>query len=397
MRLLTISLALLVHTFSLAQEFELHENGLIYSDTTINQLKGIVDSLNLKHAVCEEDPKYFSKLQTTGYLVSSSLPEKKLKQFAESGYDLKALKDKDARLNVGPLQLFVSSKYQNYYKEEVKVVDSYTTEGHEREFRYVDEKIDIKNNWVFLPNQSDNKKTQVIYLNGPFKSGRLGKEVARKIQYGNCLIDTNQTKFFEDAESGYISIPANYSVMTMNEKLNLLDSMRSTKVVGMCSMDDSPRRHARDIAIIAAETVSWSIFLRSHLDIMNDRFHRMSDGSYAFARRSTYIKELEEINIDVPTLMIGTVLRIQNPPQNHYYSNVGRAGRAISESSDLVVFENLILNLIADKDLDLFNRLIMIYLYETIVNYTEDESKKAKMSEKIEQVKIELDEFIGNN
>ena len=59
MRVLLISVTVLFQTIGLAQEFELHQNGLIYSDTTIHQLKGIVDSLNLKHAVCEENPVYY--------------------------------------------------------------------------------------------------------------------------------------------------------------------------------------------------------------------------------------------------------------------------------------------------------------------------------------------------
>jgi len=59
-----------------------------------------------------------------------------------------------------------------------------------------------------------------------------------------------------------------------------LELKRGRIVVGTCSMDSSPRYHAKDIAVLSAETSNWEIFLRAHLDIMNDFFARGSDGSY---------------------------------------------------------------------------------------------------------------------
>ena len=51
-------------------------------------------------------------------------------------------------------------------------------------------------------------------------------------------------------------------------------------------MDNSPRIHALNIAKLSAETINWEVFLRAHLDIMKDKFERMSDGSYAFGGRN---------------------------------------------------------------------------------------------------------------
>ena len=52
----------LVHVYY--TEFGNSSNGLIYSDTTIKQLKFIVDSLNLKFKVCDLYKTYYSKLVT---------------------------------------------------------------------------------------------------------------------------------------------------------------------------------------------------------------------------------------------------------------------------------------------------------------------------------------------
>lgn len=378
--------------FGNSGEFGLFENGLIYSDTTINQLKRVVDSLNLKHAVCSNSPDYYSQLQSTGYVVSSDMSEKKIKEIISDNPSLENLKKLDKSSEIGDLQVFVISEYQNYREEKIKSIDGYDIEGHHATLRFIDEEIKSVQNWVFYPENST--KTKMICLMKPFESSIMNIEIARKVQYSDCLIDTNETKIFEDAEQGYVSMPKNYHSLSHKEKTELLEEMRSTRVVGMCSMDSSPRVHAKDIAVLAAETVNWGVFLRSHLDIMNDKFHRVSDGSYAYERRNTYIKELEEINIDVVSLLIGTSLRIQNPPRNHYYANVGRTGRAIAESEDLDQFEKTIIALIGSTKLDLFNRLIMVYLYETIINFTEDESAKKEMTKKIEAVKSDLTAYL---
>lgn len=51
-------------------EFGKLTNGLIYPDTTIKQLKFIVDSLNLKFKVCDLTKVYQSKLQSKAHFIS---------------------------------------------------------------------------------------------------------------------------------------------------------------------------------------------------------------------------------------------------------------------------------------------------------------------------------------
>ena len=46
--------------YSQQNEFPVYTNGLVYSDTTMQQLKFIVDSLNLKFKRCDPDRKYYS-------------------------------------------------------------------------------------------------------------------------------------------------------------------------------------------------------------------------------------------------------------------------------------------------------------------------------------------------
>jgi hypothetical protein len=136
-----------------------------------------------------------------------------------------------------------------------------------------------------------------------------------------------------------------------HSKKTALELKRNRKVMGMCSQDNSPRIHAMNIALLSAETVNWEIFLRSHLDIMNDNFERRSDGSYAWAARKTYIKELEVLDFNVIDLLLGISLRIENPGEHHYYGNISRLGRALSESQYRAPIENKILDMIRDDQL----------------------------------------------
>lgn len=116
------------------------------------------------------------------------------------------------------------------------------------------------------------------------------------------------------------------SEMDMYDKALLMK--RCYRIMGSCSQDTRPREHARDIAILAAQAHSWDIFLRAHLDIMNDRFERASDGSYAWGERKTYLKELEELNLNIVDLMLGLTLRSENVANNHYYGTIWRMGWA---------------------------------------------------------------------
>lgn len=161
-------------------------------------------------------------------------------------------------------------------------------------------------------------------------------------------------------------------------KADALSMKRNRIVVGGCSMDQSPRIHAMEIATLSAETFNWEIFLRSHMDIMNDNFRRVSDGSYAWGGRMTYIAELEALNIDVTDLLLGTCFRISNPSGTHYFGSVDRLGRAFTESKDRTVFEQRIADAVRDTALDAFNRMVMFNLFRSYVAYLEDGDHKSQ-------------------
>lgn len=171
---------------------------------------------------------------------------------------------------------------------------------------------------------------------------------------------------------------------------------RNRIVVGQCSMDDSPRIHAMNIAQLAGESVNWDIFLRSHLNVLNDNVNRVSDGSWAWEARKTYIRELEELDIEVKELLLGTALRASNTAEGHYFGNIGRLGRAISESKDVNEFEDELYHMIDDQTLDDFNRLLMFYLHDNLVYHMDTSKEKHSYKNKRNMAKSLLPNYISD-
>lgn len=173
-------------------------------------------------------------------------------------------------------------------------------------------------------------------------------------------------------------------------KQKALEMKRHRIVVGNCSMDRSPREHAKNIAILAAESNSWDIFLRAHMDIMNDRFERLSDGSYAYGLRKTYLKELELLDLDMTDLIFGMSLHAHNLPEKHYYGTIWRLGWAMTESKDKDAFEKVAITMMKDTRLDPFNRGLIFILFSSYLRRLDD-IKLA--NEKIHEWKKNINDF----
>jgi hypothetical protein len=157
-----------------------------------------------------------------------------------------------------------------------------------------------------------------------------------------------------------------------------LDLLRSRKVRGSCSHDNSPRYHLKNIAVLSADAGRWDVFLRAHLDLMNDKISRNSDNSSVQYRRETFIRELEQLPIDLRSIFVGTLLRINNAPKNQYYGSIPRISKAMAVSKDSLFYQNQLMEYISNKKLDPLNRYILARTLENqlrIMNYQEFEEE----------------------
>ncbi|WP_046757295.1 hypothetical protein [Kordia jejudonensis] len=386
-------------------EFTTHENGLIYSKLTMSKLSHIVDSLNLQYKYCDLNKVYLAKKQTVAHLIKMTKGDMiSAKKDLENQIDFDTFVKKYPQAEIEKDILVIQYQYTNYNDEEtikfshVDLSGDYGFSISETEnlARYQNIKA---NSWLHSytsKGQYSSESLKAFYFPKTFTAEPLVEKYATMVGYANCLIDTTTTKFKKDAEQGfYRGLPENWQQLSQNEKSELLAKFRNTKVMGTCSMDSSPREHAANIAVLAAETVNWEIFLRAHLDIMNDRFDRVSDGSYAQAGRKTYIRELEELNINIPDLIFGISLRIENAAKNHYYSSITRTGRALSETKNSAEIESAMIAMIKDTQLDDYNRVLMYFLYRNYIYYLEDEVLKKRNTEKLKDAVTALPEYIS--
>lgn len=402
--IVTMSIFACINVF--AQEFETHKNGLIYSEVTMNKLEKIVDSLNLKFKNCDLNKTFYSKEQTIGHIVkldSGNIKQAKIDMDNHMSFD--DFTSKYPYAVISKNALIVNYKYKDDNKndvieyDEVNLNSNYGLEIQSQGNKNISKK-DLKNTWIYQYSEATDyykESIDAFYFPENFKSTQIKDKYAQIIGYSDCLIDTSTTKFLENTKDGWVSLPENWQSLSLKKKEKLLEEMRSIHVVGGCSMDSRPREHAMNIALLSAETTNWEVFLKSHLDIMNDRFDRMSDGSYAKAQRKTYIKELEELDINVNDLLIGISLRIENPAINHYYGNIGRLGRAISESKNKLDFESQILSMIEDNELDDYNRIISYFLFISYNNYLDNKEEHKRNIEKVKSSITKLPVYLKEN
>ena len=466
-------------------EFKTYNNGLIYSEITMNQLTHIVDSLNLKFKRCDLTRPYYAISQGIGNYIS--MEKEKVKEAItdiKNNISFEDFVKKYKNAKVDYKMLILKSRYKDNYSKKWFVEFSGQTlvDYGEPEIRKEDlpEYFNkpLQGKWV-VDHQNKTEYSaeslDAFYITDEFKSTRIPEKYARMILYSDCVIDTTADIFTDKAQNsgrGYYredkdnkktrlyafnnyieqntkhitekDVSASYkeykwyAVDSMKEvwinqnlistekfkqlladavkeakekntsttdkfeeyvakyvsKADALEMKRNRRVIGGCSMDQSPRYHALNIAMLSAETVNWEVFLRAHLNIMNDRFDRASDGSWAWAGRSTYIKELEELNIEVQELLLGISLRMENPVEKHYYGSIGRLGRALAETKNRAQLEDQLLMVIKDNELDAYNRMLIHYLYLNYIYYLPEKKARLASLAKLEEADKTLPDIL---
>jgi len=374
-------------------EFNQNPNGLIYSEQDIKALRFVVDSLNLKFKTCDLNRNYLADFQVKAFLIRFESKTNNLKSIISA---IKAnatpsalIKQNEFFLDKTDSNILVVATHMDEDGKQ-QYISGNAVAGFDSEYMLAGKKTISLKGWQFdyspKDDYTDHFSLDCLYFPVVGESITIPAQYGRLIQYVDCMVDTSATVFLtgklNDTEGDLNNWKADQAAYKKAE----LEKLRRTRVVGMCSQDQSPRIHALKIAKLAAETHSWDIFLRSHLDIMNDRFERMSDGSYAWGKRKTYIRELEALDINVIDMMLGLTLRAANNAGNHYNGTVWRIGKALSESKDRLLFEQKVTAMMKDETLDEFNRSLMFFLYNVYLDYLEDKNER---KEKVNQMKNE--------
>lgn len=461
-------------------EFGPMENGLIYSPTTIRQLRRIVDSLNYRFRTCDLTRRYLALDQARAhYLTLDKGDIRQARQDLARGISYEDFVRKYPRADVKKELLVTRVLQPAEDDEKATLAFSNIPLNYDDDYDiYLRENIraysgPLRQRWVVdyrEKTEYSDESVRAFYFVEEFRRPALPEAYARLVQYTDCMVDTTTQVFTAEARrtgvrygpdkarsiEQFLSYanaetrrPAlrgeNYEghgkaleawetqrfavldplaatpkfqqlfraalaearagrgaddefeeyVRRYDSPRTALQLKRSRIVVGGCSMDNSPRLHALSIAKLAAESVSWEVFLRAHLDIMNDRFERASDGSYAWQRRQTYIRELEVLDINVLDLLLGISLRVQNPSPNHYYGSIGRLGRALAETEHAAALETKLHGMVADPQLDDYNRMLLLYLYRNYVGSLPDTARQQQSRARLQQAVATLPPYLA--
>jgi len=383
-------------------EFTLYPNGLIYSENTMKKLSQIVDVRNEKFQSCDLNKVFYAKQQVIGhYIKLKSGDIKSAQSDLDNAISFEEFCRKYPTAVIEKNVLLLKHKYTSYDNIELIEIELFDLKDrYGFSIKSEDTSLyrkHVEGTWMYEYNpKSDYSKESIeaFFFPENFKSIQLPQKYVSMVGYADCLIGTETLKLKDEVEEGWVDLPENWISLSEKKKEKLLDEMRSTRVIGGCSQDDSPREHAVNIALLSAETNNWEVFIKAHLDILNDSFDRMSDGSYAWNRRKTYIREIEDLNIDVENLILGISLRIENPENNHYYGSISRIGRALAESKNRKEIEQEMLLIISDTELDLLNRLLIYFLYVNCNYHLTDDAVRQENTERLKTVINTFPEFI---
>jgi len=287
-------------------------------------------------------------------------------------------------------------------------------------------------NWVYSYRAPDNNYSEEInafYIDTPLKMIALPERYAAMLRYADYMIDPATCTFFptakndfdftydgnkcgpkyealkkyvqgytRDSISAYIGkqlskqppfkkvfteavkealqlqYPTSFWFETATEKYyskkEALTLKRNRYVYDRCGRDQVHWPHVFDITQLAAETANWNVFIRAHLDLMNSR-PLYPFNYYGKGNGYPLTKELELLGINIYDLLLAISLNIGDAAPGHYAANLEFICRAFSKSKDRDRLELALLSMVADSELDDFNRIRMHYLYLNYLHYNQ--------------------------
>lgn len=374
-------------TFAQNGEFEIHSNDYIYSESTMDKLAHIVDSLNVEYETCYTNQTFYAEEQIIGHFIR-----------LESGDIKAAKKDMDNRISFTKFK----KKYPDAIIEEnTLIVKSSKKNNDGQQFIGFNQwgelagyRISLrdstglaqkfKNTWVYdyyAGGSYIGEAISAFYFPDNFESPSIPEKYAGMVGYTNFLMPMT-TKYKKDARfDDDMLLQQDWKTLPLDKKCAILDTMRSIQVFS-CGMSNRPCIRATNFALLAAEVTDWEVFLPAHLDMVLHRGHLVVGGKHNKGTgRGTYIHELEALDINVTHLLLGMFLRTNNPMPYNYSP---RIAWALSELENKADIEQTMLNMIADPELDDYNRLIMFYLFDGYTAFIPDEEYQEIAFEKLD-------------
>ncbi len=208
----------------------------------------------------------------------------------------------------------------------------------------------------------------------------------------------SHTAFFKRSLAEAVEESLRFKVLTSDDfeyytaqyysKEAALTLIRGRRVSAECNIGAElmGRRRAMKIASLAADLANWQAFLPAHLQMISDYNDRVVYGNYAQKDRKTYVREIEDLNVNIENLLLGISLGIANPSGNNSSGGPWRIaglGHIFAESKNRKSIEQKLLYMIEDSRLDDYNRLLMHYLFLDYTYYLPDQSERIACEQRL--------------
>ncbi len=225
---------------------------------------------------------------------------------------------------------------------------------------------------IFLNHPSDQHKDEksarqlIQYIDSLASLHYIDSTNWHKHKRRNAWINNYATKdkYVINAYKTLIGKPHNEFIHPTLEKLayqledfkGILSFHRNHPITGSCSMDERPILQLEKIAKSAALNMDWDLFIKAHLDLINNRFSAFAYSSYGVANREAPAKSLESI-FDPTALFLGTILQYHQSYPKQYISNRFQIAKSLLLLSHREQAIEWLIDMSTSSGLDLYNRL----------------------------------------
>jgi len=142
-----------------------------------------------------------------------------------------------------------------------------------------------------------------------------------------------------------------------------------------CGNDNTARYHLYNILRLSYKTLNRGAFLHAYLNFF--------DNDESFYPKYISLNGLEQLNLDISNLLFGTLLNTENwSGTNHYWPYSWSSFRFyaiednISEAKNSELLMKQMIEMVKDKELDLYNRVLLCKIYMACIERMTDKGKK---------------------
>ncbi len=422
------------------------KNGDLYwADATLQTLQKAVAQKHQIFREHEAKSQYLSLYQTFTHYICLKVDEKTTpEKLAEARADLNNQMPFETFVSkyqpsISSRDLLVTKKVRINDDGQTLIVVRETPLRHEKGVFIVTHnptflaKQAVKETWLVEEADADVRQIRAFFFTDDFIAQKLPPQYAQQIEYANIMLDTAASVFLPRCEVSGINALQGRKGSAVAQLMAWITEKKKTDVLQYWAEDidfqrllkaattealhyggsneileyyvqeylspkmalqlkrsrrllneQSNREHLLHIANLAAKTGDWAVFIRAQMAVLWLRREAAED-SKAWHQRSTYIRELEAMGLDVSKFITGLGLEFHQSPKNHIFIDDKKMPALIREAKDSEAWAEKLLETIGSDALDWHNRVLAYNVFREYVRELPKAAMRTIWLEKLRQ------------